>query len=127
MTSLSLGENMTGRFLTWLKSLVAAGDVHPFYVTGEWRALSAEVLRIDRYECQLCKAKGRYRRAALVHHVNHVKHRPDLALDIYYVDSDSEQKRNLLSVCRWCHENECHPERLCKTKVLQFMTEERWD
>lgn len=118
---------MTESFLSWLQSLIAAGDTHPFYVSGPWRALSADVLRTDRHECQLCKARGRYRRAVMVHHVNHVIRRPDLALDMYYVDSDGARKRNLLSVCRWCHENVCHPERLRKMKVPQFMTEERWD
>ena len=118
---------MTEKFLVWLRSLIAAGDTHPFYVSVQWRKLSADVLRLDRYECQLCKAKGRYRRAVMVHHVNHVTRRPDLALDTYYTDSDGDQKRNLLSVCRWCHENECHPERLRRVRVPQFMTEERWD
>lgn len=118
---------MTARFLEWLKGLILTGDIHPFYVTPEWRSLSRDVLRDDRHECQLCKARGRYRRAEMVHHVNHVKRRPDLALDIYYLDSDGERKRNLISVCRWCHENVCHPERLRKPKVLSFETEERWD
>ena len=118
---------MTERFLIWLKSLIAAGYTHPFYVTGEWRALSADVLRIDRYECQLCKAKGRYRKAEMVHHVNYVKLRPELALDMFYTDSEGERRRNLISVCRWCHENVCHPERLRRSKVPSFATEERWD
>lgn len=118
---------MTARFLEWLKGLILSGDIHPFYVTPEWRGLSADVLREDRHECQLCKARGRYRRAVLVHHVNHVKRRPELALDMYYLDSDGERKRNLISVCKWCHEDVCHPERLRKVKAPSFETEERWD
>lgn len=118
---------MTQQFLAWLLALIAAGDVHPFYVTGEWRSLSADVLRDDRHECQICKAKGRYHRADLVHHVNHVKLRPDLALDIYYTDADGERKRNLISVCRGCHETVCHPERMRKPSAPHFTTEERWD
>ena len=43
-----------------------------------------EVLQADRYECQICKAKyRRYRQADTVHHVNHLKTRPDLALEMY--------------------------------------------
>lgn len=118
---------MTSIFLEWLKSLIAAGDTHPFYVTPEWRRLSADVLKTDRYECQLCKANKRYRRAEMVHHVNHVKRRPELALDMFYLDSDGQRKRNLISVCRWCHENVCHPERLRKETKPRFTTEERWD
>ena len=118
---------MTARFLAWLRALIAAGDVHPFYVTAEWRALSAEILKQDRHECQICKAKGRYRRADLVHHVNHVKRRPELALDIYYTDADGERKRNLISVCKCCHENVCHPERMRRPAAPRFTTEERWD
>lgn len=118
---------MTERFLSWLRALIAAGNVHPFYVTGEWRSISAEVLKIDRHECQICKAKGRYRRADLVHHVNHVKRRPELALDIYYTDTDGERKRNLVSVCKCCHETVCHPERMRRPSRPHFTTEERWD
>lgn len=118
---------MTERFLSWLRALIAAGDVHPFYVTAEWRALSAEILKQDRYECQICKAKGRYRRADLVHHVNHVKRRPELALDIYYTNDEGERKRNLISVCKSCHETVCHPERMRRPSAPYFTTEERWD
>ena len=119
---------MTAKFLSWLRALIAAGDTHPFYVTAEWRSLSAYVIeKLDHNECQLCKAKGRYRRADLVHHVNHVKRRPELALDIYYTDADGERKRNLISVCKCCHENVCHPERMRRSFRPHFTTEERWD
>lgn len=120
---------MTQRFLDWLVALIAAGDIHPFYVTPEWRALSTDVLRLDRHECQLHKARGKFARAVMVHHVNHVKRRPELALDMYYTDADGKRKRNLISVCKTCHENVCHPERLARKRKKQpvFVTEERWD
>lgn len=118
---------MTSKFLSWLRALIAAGDVHPFYVTAEWRSLSSDVLKLDRHECQVCKARGRYHRAELVHHVNQVKLRPDLALDIYFTDANGERKRNLISVCRGCHETVCHPERMRKPSAPHFTTEERWD
>lgn len=120
---------MTQRFLDWLVTLIASDDVHPFYVTPEWRALSADVLRLDRHECQLCKTHGKYSRAVMVHHVNLLKRRPDLALDMYYTDTDGRRQRNLISVCKSCHETVCHPERLRKATQAprSFVTEERWD
>ena len=60
--------------------LVEAGREHAFYCSAAWHRKRAAVLKRDRYECQLCKARGRYRKAELVHHVNHLKDRPDLAL-----------------------------------------------
>lgn len=119
---------MTARFLKWLQGLIASGNTHPFYVSGEWRSLSAYVLeKIDKNECQICKARKKYRKAIMVHHVNHVKRRPDLALDIWYIDADGNKRRNLISVCRQCHETVCHPERMHKKKAEKFQTEERWD
>lgn len=119
---------MTQKFLNWLKSLIAAGDVHPFYISAEWVSLSTYVReKLDHNECQICKGRGRYRRAELVHHVNHVKKCPHLALEIYYFDSDGQRKRNLISVCKDCHEYVCHPERLRRKKHQGFANEERWD
>lgn len=118
---------MTDAFLAWLKQLIASGDVHPFYVSPEWRSLQRFVLNLDLGECQLCKAKGRYRRAEIVHHVNHVKRRPDLALSVWYTDAAGEKKRNLLSVCDMCHKHE-HPEQMRRASSRpKFQTEERWD
>ncbi|MBQ9838994.1 MAG: HNH endonuclease [Oscillospiraceae bacterium] len=119
---------MTQQFLEWLRGLILAGNTHPFYLTAEWIKLSFEVRSMDRFECQLCKARGRYSKADLVHHVNHVNRRPELALDIFFLNADGERKRNLVSVCRWCHENVCHPERLRRVERKPvFETEERWD
>ncbi len=120
---------MTAAFLKWLRERIAAGDAHAFYCTGEWKRKRDDVFKIDKNECQLCKARGKYRRAELVHHVNHLRARPDLALDIYYVDNDGARQRQLLSVCKKCHEVECHPERLhkFKTKSNGYSNTERWD
>ena len=117
---------MTQRFLDWLLGLVAAGDVHPFYVSREWRELSAAVLRDDRRNCQIC---GRPNAAELVHHVKHVKLFPQLALSRYYTDEHGVRQRNLISVCRGCHETVCHPERMRKQRRRpeNFVTAERWD
>ena len=85
---------MTDKFYKWLCSLIASGDVHPFYCSSQWVRLSHKVLDMDKHECQLCKKRGRYRRAELVHHVNHVRRAPKLALDIWYTDADGNRQRN---------------------------------
>lgn len=118
---------MTQRFLKRLKEWISSGNVHRFYLTGEWKEKSAEVLKLDRNECQIHKERGRFRRAELVHHEKHVKQFPELALDIYYTDADGKRRRNLRSVCKECHEYVCHPERLKKKSKQSFITEERWD
>lgn len=118
---------MTESFLQWLRGLIAAGDVHPFYCSSQWVRLSHEVLDMDKHECQICKQRGRYRRADLVHHVNHVKDAPDKALDIWYQDADGNRQRNLISVCKDCHETVCHPERMHRCKSTPPLTRERWD
>lgn len=118
---------MTETFLNWLRALIASGDVHPFYCSSQWVGLSHRVLDMDRHECQICKQRGRYKRAELVHHVNHVKDAPDKALDIWYQDVDGNEQRNLISVCKDCHETVCHPERLHKTAHAPPLTRERWD
>lgn len=104
-----------------LVALIAAGEEYKFYSWQDWEKVRQEVLKLDRYECQRCKAKGRYRRAVLVHHVKHLKDRPDLALSIW--DGD---ERQLVSVCKQCHE-ELHPESQRRYPLARPITEERWD
>lgn len=107
--------------------LVEEGREHEFYCSTAWKHKREEVLARDKYECQICKAKGKYRKAELVHHVKHLKDRPDLALSDMYTDSEGVDRRQLISVCKDCHEVVCHPERMRKVMNLKFTTEERWD
>lgn len=107
-----------------LKQMINEGMTDNFYHWQEWEKLRERVLKLDRYECQLCKANGRYRRAVIVHHVKHLKDRPDLALSLY-----DEGERQLVSVCKQCHEH-LHPEQLEMRSFTQKeppLTEERWD
>ena len=106
-----------------LVSLIAAGQEARFYDWPEWDAVRADVLRLDRGECQRCRlVRNRYRRAALVHHVKHLKDRPDLALSIW-----DDRERQLVSLCRACHEEE-HPERQWRKVIHKdYVTQERWD
>lgn len=115
---------MTGEQLLKLQEKISTDNVDSFYHWKDWEHLRAEVLRMDNHECQICKRKGRYRRADIVHHVKYLKDRPDLALSIW----DGEE-RQLVSVCRQCHED-LHPERTVRYrygKTVKPITEERWD
>jgi len=94
----------------------------PFYVSKEWRKLRKEVLQEDKGECQQCKARGKYSKANTVHHVNHLKEHPRLALEKFYQDDEGNKKRNLISLCHGCHE-EVHGYR---QKPKEYLIEERW-
>ena len=74
---------MSQIMLKQLAALIASGQEYKFYNWSCWLHTRAEVLKLDHYECQRCRAKGRYSRAVLVHHVKHLKDRPDLALSIW--------------------------------------------
>lgn len=116
---------MTQIQLLELQQLLDTGNEHSFYDWTEWRRLRRTVLELDHYECQLCKAEGRYSRARIVHHVKHLRDRPDLALDIY---DPKTGERQLVSVCKRHHQQE-HPESLKIAETLEkpFDLPERWD
>lgn len=96
----------------------------PFYARSVWKRTAEEVRRLDRYECQLCKAKGRYSRGYIVHHIKHLEDRPDLALSIY---DESTGERQLITLCKACHEAQ-HPDALrTDTAPKPTVTVERWD
>ena len=119
------GKTETGisaRRLAELRALIAAGKEVLFYSWPEWREKRKTVLRLDKRECRMCAARGRYARAVIVHHVKHLRDRPDLALSIW----DGEE-RQLISVCKRCHE-QAHPEAFRQTRTGALpMTAERWD
>ena len=116
---------MSGAELAKLQALIDGGTVDAFYHWAAWEHLRDEVLRLDNYECQLCKARGKARRAVVVHHVQHVRERPDLALSVW----DEAGERQLVSVCKECHEM-LHPEALRRHAAgaeRAAVTVERWD
>ena len=96
-----------------------------FYDSGDWRRVRKEVLASDKYECQECKGKGKYARANHVHHVRHLDKYPELALEKYYTDEHGNKHRQLISVCKECHETVCHPERLRWNEKVP-LNEEKW-
>lgn len=108
--------------LRQLLLLIADGREILFYSWPEWRALRLQVLLMDRNECQICKQARRYTAAKIVHHVKHLKDRPDLALSVW-----DGTERQLLSVCKACHEK-LHPEsQRQNVKSAEPLTPERWD
>lgn len=108
-----------------LKGLIEQGKADEFYTWEQWRKKRLEVLALDNYECQNCKRKGKYSKATIVHHIKHVKDRPDLAMSIW----DGEE-RQLVCLCKKCHEDE-HPESFAqytmREKAEEELTAERWD
>ena len=98
-----------------------------FYDTSAWRRVRREVLRLDNNECQECKIRHRHTKAVVVHHTYHLDEYPEFGLSMWVDDPETgERKRNLVSVCRECHETVCHPERLHDAAPAPPLTEERW-
>ena len=77
-----------------------------FYKSSDWLHKRQQILERDNHECQRCKGEGGFSPATCVHHIKHLKDRPDLALD----------DDNLVSLCDACHNLE-HPERFIKNFV----------
>lgn len=103
--------------------LIAQGLTYKFYNDRYWRRLSAEIISENNGECELCKAKGKYSKAVLTHHVRHLKKYPHLAYSRYYVDKNGKRQKQLIAVCRECHER-LHPER--HRRRTTFTNQERW-
>lgn len=106
-------------------------ETQAFYVSAAWQRKREEILKHDHYECYLCRTGKGYAhrpmhsRAEIVHHVKHLRDRPDLRLSDTYIDNNGVSHRQLISVCKRCHEEVCHPERL-KHRKSKPVTCERW-
>lgn len=105
---------MTEQYLTWLKGLIDNNDLSPFYQSKEFRKISGRVLR-EQKECQICKQEHRYGPAEIAHHRFRVKEYPELALSVFTSDGE----RNIIAVCRECHNKIHFPKR-------RYMNDERW-
>ena len=106
-----------------LEGCAESGDYSAFYATYDWKTTAAKVRKMDRNECQECKRHGRYSRGYIVHHVKHLRDRPDLALEVF----DSDNERQLETICKACHEM-MHPESLVRESKQpeKPVTEEWW-
>lgn len=81
-----------------LLDLIRDGKQHAFYTWAVWRKTKSEVLRLDHYECQKCKARKKYSHAVVVHHVNHLREHPELALNIWYDDKETGEKKTSANI-----------------------------
>lgn len=115
------------RLEDWIRDLYRQGRIYRFYKCDEWLRLRNLVLEQAHNECEECRKRGKYTRAKVVHHVNEVRDRPDLALSMWYTDAQGERHRNLKALCMDCHEIE--HERAYKgrqAKKGEQLNEERW-
>lgn len=115
---------------SWILQLIAKGRLWDFYNSKQWKQLRLRILRTRPCRCQLCETKGVLtplrrpweksdsndrRPMAVVHHVNELRKRPDLALSEY----DERGRLNLALACPSCHWGEHH-------KRADPVTPERW-
>lgn len=115
---------------SWIKKLIKDNEIWKFYKTDDWEELRDDVLKDAHWECQHCLRKGKYTRAVMVHHINEVRKRPDLALTREFIHPITKQRIiNLVALCNSCHELE-HPDRFGNYRVQRgiekFTNEERW-
>lgn len=111
----------------WIQQLIKDKVLWKFYKSKLFRELKEEVLKEQHYECQECLRKSPriITKADTVHHVQFVRKYPELALSKYYIFKGVE-RRNLIAVCKSCH-NKLHPEKRTATKEnKRFVNEERW-
>lgn len=87
-----------------IQKLIADDRLDIFYNSRYWRRLALKVKRAQKNECQCCKARGRYAQAKIVHHVQHLRDRPDLAYSRFYLDEQGNKHRQLVALCFPCHE-----------------------
>ena len=115
---------MTPGQLETIRQIVAEDREYLFYSWRGWRKIRDTVLKLDRFECQRCKQHGKYSPGRIVHHIKHLRDRPDLALRIYDPDTG---ERQLITLCKKCHEAE-HSEIFGSyRKEEPPVTVERWD
>lgn len=98
-------RKMTRTFLAKLNKWIADGDVHPFYITGEWRKTRADVIEYWHGECYRCKhikTPSELNAATMVHHVKPVKTHPELALSPFIIEN-GKRTIQLMPLCFDCH------------------------
>ena len=114
----------------WIRQLIREDKIYLFYKSDDWLELRDEVMKDAHYECQHCLKNGIYKRAEMVHHINEVRKRPDLALTREFIDAITNEKIiNLIALCNSCHEKE-HPDRFGNYRmqrgIERFTNEEKW-
>lgn len=116
---------MTSEFLRWLVGLIRSGDVHPFYISTEWRRSRAKAMKYYHGECQRCKHEKTpsvLTLATMVHHVKPVKKYPQYALSLFVFNAQTGKKEaQLIPLC-----NDCHAAVESKTMKATEGYPERW-
>lgn len=127
------------RIEQWIRELIEKDELWKFYKSRQWIQLKESVLKAAHYECAECRSQGKITRydidsegnkrlLSTVHHVMHVRDHPELALSRTYKDMETgEVKKNLIPVCKACH-NKLHPEkrRQRQRHTDSFTNVERW-
>lgn len=106
-----------------IRKLIAEGKTYDFYNDTYWRHLSHEIMREQNNECQLCKKRGRYTPAVLVHHVRELKQAPELAYSRWQDDECTVPQ--LIALCQNCHEQQ-HPNRFGNKDENHYINDEWW-
>lgn len=119
----------------WILSLIASDNLQAFYHSRYWNNFRITILRTHPHRCYLCERKkparltplrmpwekpkgpNDKRPVAIVHHVNEIRKRPDLALS----ELDERGRRNVIVICPACHWGEHH-----KRNELMQIIPERW-
>lgn len=125
---------MKKELVEYINNLIEKDELWRFYKQKEWKQVRDSVLQEQRNECEVCRRKGIIKRYDIdadghkhliktVHHVQHVRSHPELALSKYYY-AGGERKKNLIVVCKACH-NDLHPEKRKKNRN-GYTNEERW-
>lgn len=109
-----------------IKHLINTDNTAAFYNDRSWRKLAHNILSEQHNECQLCKGKGKYNKADIVHHVNYLRKRPDLAYCRTFTDVNGIEQIQLLSLCRECHEKIHERGHYSKLKKDKFINDEKW-
>jgi len=97
---------VTAKFLSWLQALIRDGNVHPFYISTDWRKARAKAIKYwhgECYRCRYMKTPSTLVPATMVHHVRPVKKFPQYALSLFVVGQAGEQEIQLMPLCHDCH------------------------
>ena len=108
-----------------IKSLISSGNVKLFYKDYYWRKLALDIIKENHYECAMCKSRGKYMKAKLVHHVKPLKQAPELAYSRTYTD-DTGVHVQLTPLCHACHEA-IHERLSAQSPTTGYTNEEKWD
>lgn len=118
---------MTGAELKeWIGELARTNKMYAFYKSKEWARLRANVLRKSHGECVWCMAKGKVTKAETVHHIQHVRTHPELALSETYTGKDGRRHPNLVPLCHDCHDKAHGRMKYKEQSKKETVTPERW-